>query len=378
MYRLTETPTVVKVGLLSSLHLYSLALSIAPPLSHPQIHKSFGDYLYARADYEACISHFIHTIGYLEPSYIIRKFLDVQRVKELTDYLTALHERKLATREHTTLLMNCWVRRGERHRVQEFLDGGQGDDLNFDIETAVRVCRHAKYFDEALKLSRKFDDVEGQIEILVEDMKKYKEVVALLVRLESPAQIRVLKEYGAELIEKLPEDVTNVLVDLCVYDRRVNPQDFLHLFVSNNELCISFLDRVFQELTIKSSSPKHKIHNTEHLEIDGSVQMLSVDLTYSDSGEESDAIQKVCETLLELYLSEATALDGDDNDELLSKSGTLDMRVGIKKIQSGRNEAKALELLKNANVRICVVWGVGCAYIDLIYVFRLFTIRIML
>ena len=40
----------------------------------------------ARAQYCA-------TIGQLEPSFVIRKFLDAQRIHNLTSYLEALHDR---------------------------------------------------------------------------------------------------------------------------------------------------------------------------------------------------------------------------------------------------------------------------------------------
>ena len=49
--------------------------------------RQYGDHLYAKRDYEGAIVQYMKTIGTLEPSYVIRKFLDAQRIHNLTAYL---------------------------------------------------------------------------------------------------------------------------------------------------------------------------------------------------------------------------------------------------------------------------------------------------
>lgn len=56
------------------------------------IHRAFGDQLYAKHDYDAAVQQYLATISFLEPSYVIRKFLDAQRINNLTLYLEALHD----------------------------------------------------------------------------------------------------------------------------------------------------------------------------------------------------------------------------------------------------------------------------------------------
>jgi hypothetical protein len=53
---------------------------------------------------------FYYKIGYLEPSYVIGKFLDVSHVDFLIQYLSALHSEKIADKNHTALLLNCYVK----------------------------------------------------------------------------------------------------------------------------------------------------------------------------------------------------------------------------------------------------------------------------
>ncbi len=109
---------------------------------------------------------YIKTIGYLEPSHVIRQFLDSQRINNLTLYLQALHDNHLADKHHTTLLLNCYTKvlppsllfsctQGDlsNHRDQhilcdlmyvqlkseQHLDEFVDKQMNFDVETAIRV-----------------------------------------------------------------------------------------------------------------------------------------------------------------------------------------------------------------------------------------------
>lgn len=61
------------------------------------------------------------TIGKLEPSYVIRKFLDAQRIHNLTAYLQTLHLQSLANADHTTLLLNCYTKLKDIARLEEFI-----------------------------------------------------------------------------------------------------------------------------------------------------------------------------------------------------------------------------------------------------------------
>ena len=57
-----------------------------------EVHRHFGDFLYGKRDYDGASVQYAATVGVLEPSYVIQKFLDAQRVHNLTTYLEAVHE----------------------------------------------------------------------------------------------------------------------------------------------------------------------------------------------------------------------------------------------------------------------------------------------
>ena len=59
---------------------------------------------------------------------MIRKFLDAQRIHNLTAYLQTLHRQSLANADHTTLLLNCYTKLKDSSKLEEFIKvlGGAG------------------------------------------------------------------------------------------------------------------------------------------------------------------------------------------------------------------------------------------------------------
>ena len=61
------------------------------------IRRCYADHFYAKHDFDSAMAQYRGTIGQLEPSYVIRKFLDAQRIHNLTEYLEDLHEQVFAS-----------------------------------------------------------------------------------------------------------------------------------------------------------------------------------------------------------------------------------------------------------------------------------------
>ena len=75
---LQEKPTATKLDMLYRRGYYVLALDVAKTQqmgkeSVADIHRKYGDYLYAKPDYDAAMQQYLQTIGYVQPSYVIRK-----------------------------------------------------------------------------------------------------------------------------------------------------------------------------------------------------------------------------------------------------------------------------------------------------------------
>ena len=85
------------------------------------IFRQYGDHLYNKGDSSAAIENYIKTIGHLEPSYVIRRFLDAHKIQYLTNYLQALHKVGLANEDHTILLLNCYTKLKNSKELDEFI-----------------------------------------------------------------------------------------------------------------------------------------------------------------------------------------------------------------------------------------------------------------
>ncbi|KAI0771073.1 hypothetical protein BD413DRAFT_663912 [Trametes elegans] len=225
---LEEKPTSAKLDMLYRKGLYTLALNIAETQkldeSHiADIHKQYGDHLYSKGDYDNAMQQYIQTIRYVQPSYVIRKFLDAQRIHNLVTYLQELHSLGLANSDHTTLLLNTYTKLKDVARLDSFIKReslrtsatGDQDELPFDLDTAIRVCRQAGYFEHASYLAKKYERHEDYLRIQIEDAGNYKDALTYLRRLGAEAAESNLARYGRAMLDNLPEETTDLLIDIC-------------------------------------------------------------------------------------------------------------------------------------------------------------------
>lgn len=92
IYHLNENDLQSKLSLLFKKNLYDIAIRIAKSQQYDSdglvdIFKQYGDHLCEKGDYSGAIEQYIKTIGKLEPSFVIRTFLDTQHLDKLTMYL---------------------------------------------------------------------------------------------------------------------------------------------------------------------------------------------------------------------------------------------------------------------------------------------------
>ena len=227
VYALREKKLSVRLNELYRKHLYSLALRVVDVCNeqanhldedggsgggsggvkyvvHPaSIHKRYGDHLYDKGDYTNAVQEYIQTIGHLDSSVVIRRFLDAQQIQHLTSYLEAYHDNATITPmpEHTILLIHCYTKQQKNEALHTFLGldqvwkgssgeigqhmpngfvGGSGSGggggpseeerrERLDMKSAVRALREANYVDEALELSRREGDHPTYLQILLEE-----------------------------------------------------------------------------------------------------------------------------------------------------------------------------------------------------------------
>ncbi|KAL9933611.1 hypothetical protein V8E36_007269 [Tilletia maclaganii] len=222
-----------------------VAARIEPLLG--DIYRRYGDHLYEKGDFYGSVAQYVKTVGWVQPSYIIRKFLDAQRIQHLTTYLEALHAGGLANSDHTTLLLNCYTKLKDVKSLDRFIkhppnlnrhdddedaddshlrNGGAAtaDDLPFDLDTAIRVCRQAGYFEHAAYLAERYEQHDEYLRIQIEDGKGFGAALDYMRRLDAEETERRLARYARVLLSELPERTTDLLIEICSGTFRKQPK----------------------------------------------------------------------------------------------------------------------------------------------------------
>ncbi|CAB3388099.1 Hypothetical predicted protein [Cloeon dipterum] len=266
---LAEKDVQSKLSMLFKKNLYDVAIRIAKSQQYDaeglsDIFRQYGDHLYSKGDHSGAIEQYIKTIDTLEPSYIIRKFLDSQLIEYLTTYLQALHKYGLAGEDHTTLLINCYSKLNRTDKLREFVLT-KDRDLDFDVDTAIKVCRQVSSAD-ALTLALKHRRHDWYVKIQLEDKQEYKKVLEYISELPFHDAEANMKKYGPLLLKEAPQETTDFLKKLCsnykpkgeplidprefdgsrLEENRANPEEFIHLFLENPDMLIQFLEHSIQ------------------------------------------------------------------------------------------------------------------------------------
>lgn len=270
-----------KLDMLFKKNLYSVAINLvqsqqADAAATAEVLRKYGDHLYSKQNYDEAMSQYIHTIGYLEPSFVIQKFLDAQRIYNLTNYLEKLHEKGLASKDHTTLLLNCYTKLKDVEKLNVFIKSEeQVGEHKFDVETAIRACRAANYHEQAMYVAKKAGKHEWYLKILLEDLAMYDEALQYINSLEPNQAGVTVKEYGKLLIEHKPRETIEILMSVCTEEGELvkkgasnsnflsmlpSPVDFLNIFVHHPQSLMEFLERYTNK--VKDSPAQVEIHNT--------------------------------------------------------------------------------------------------------------------
>ncbi|KAJ5559055.1 hypothetical protein N7461_003027 [Penicillium sp. DV-2018c] len=208
IFRYREKSLQQKLEILYERNLYILAINLAQkigidPLQQNAIYRKYGDFLYQRGDYDTAMQQYLRAIDNTEPSQVIRKYLDTQRIHNLIEYLEELHDHGRATVDHTTLLLNCYAKLKDTSKLDSFIKAP--GELKFDLETAIAMCRQGGYYEQAAYLATKHGENDMVVDILIEDSKKYAEAVEYIWRLEPEAAYHNLMKYARVLLTHCPE-----------------------------------------------------------------------------------------------------------------------------------------------------------------------------
>ncbi len=188
LFRYHEKSLQQRLEILYQRNLYVYAINLAQKSgidinAQNVIFRKYGEHLYQKGDYDGAMQQYLKAIDSTEPSQVIRKYLDTQRIHNLIEYLEELHEHHKATADHTTLLLNCYAKLKDIGKLEKFIKSP--GDLKFDLDTAISMCRQGGYYGQAVYLATKHGENEIVVDILVEDCKKYEEALKYICRLDA-------------------------------------------------------------------------------------------------------------------------------------------------------------------------------------------------
>ncbi|RKF59145.1 Vacuolar protein sorting-associated protein 11-like protein [Erysiphe neolycopersici] len=210
-----EKPLQQRLESLYQRNLFVLAISLAQKSGMDTsnqniIFRKYGDFLYQKADYDGAMQQYLKAIENIEPSQVIRKFLDTQRIHNLIEFLEELHERRKANSDHTTLLLNCFAKLKDIEKLEKFIKSP--GDLKFDLDTAISMCRQGGYYDQAIYLAEKNEEHELVIDILIDNSKKFDQALQYIYRLDPFMAHTCLMKYAKVLLENCPGETTRLFI----------------------------------------------------------------------------------------------------------------------------------------------------------------------
>ncbi|KAI5688027.1 hypothetical protein MNV84_06411 [Leishmania braziliensis] len=221
--RLREADTLTKLELLFSKECYSIAQQLvqrmegADPTLQLRIRKRYGDYLYGKGKFDEAMAQYVDTIGHLESSYVIQRYMGSAHMEQLIRYLEELHNQQHSAHTnmaHTTLLLKCYIKRKDEARLKAFI---HRDDVRFEAKNAIEVCREGGYAEAALHIADRYAAVYDYARIRLYDMHEPLETLAYVRALGISEAEQTCLQLGRDLLITAPRATTELLVDLCVH-----------------------------------------------------------------------------------------------------------------------------------------------------------------
>ena len=264
--RLTETDMQEKIQQLVKNEQFEVALVIANSQQMSDkvianIHRQRGDSYCEKTMFEKAIEEYILTIGHLEPSYVITRFIDPQHAEFLVRYLEALNEKHLETKQHTTLRFNCYTKLREQKKLKQECDacveaGEKGLEPSFDLETAVSVLILAGYKEDALRIAKAHHMHEYYTRMLSETH-DYLLILEYLRGVETKICKMILQRYGNDMMTDFDAQQKETFIEFMLYAcehglkakpdsdllEQLNPDDIMRVFLNFPIEHYSFLTR---------------------------------------------------------------------------------------------------------------------------------------
>ncbi|SOS76954.1 vacuolar protein sorting-associated protein 11, putative [Plasmodium sp. gorilla clade G1] len=224
------------------------------------IHKIYADFLFEKEQYENAIYEYIQTINYLETSYVIHKYLNLDLYEYLTIYLEKLHVYHHFNDEHTMMLLSCYKKQCKKKKMISFIKKNK-DKIN--LNKTYKFLLNAGYYNIVLNLSKKYKDHFTYVSILIEKYENYEKSLKYIFKLDVENICILLFKYGYKFIKYYPQ-LTIYLLKKIIKKYNINLTIFIPLFLDNIDFLfmfiVKFLDKNVNINKINHIQEKQKHH----------------------------------------------------------------------------------------------------------------------
>ena len=239
---LTEKVTPDKVELLTQKNLYGAAISLA--FSDPQfycpedivaLYRRHAEHLYRKGDFSAAMDQYILTIGSLESSHVIFRFLDAPKIHLAVKYLIALRAAGLASSVHDELLRTCYLKLGNVDAASKIILSSRDDASAVLGPDGLEV--------PTVPISRN----------LLASSDNPSEMLAAICSLSAEEAVKALVAHGVFIARSLPRETAGVVIALC--DGSYSPTDMADAAAGrdgNETKCDKYPISLFQNAFIEN------------------------------------------------------------------------------------------------------------------------------
>ncbi|KRZ80105.1 Vacuolar protein sorting-associated protein 11 -like protein, partial [Trichinella papuae] len=222
LFRLKEMSIESQLDILFRKNLFDLAIKVSERnnVSKKQlsnIYQFYGDYFYKKRDYSNALKQYMRTIGTLDTSYVIRKLLDAHRIENLAEYLEAVFQAKLGTVDHSNVLLSCYIKMNAIDKINSFIQNKE-TVAPLDVEAAVKLFRKFGLYRQAAFLTKRHGYPKRCLDLLVSDLKDFKQAINYISSLESDVIAEFFTRYSKLLLENVPEETMALLGEILKRD----------------------------------------------------------------------------------------------------------------------------------------------------------------
>ena len=165
------------------------------------LYRKYAEYLYRKGDFSAAMDQYILTIGSLESSHVIFRYLDAPKIPLVVKYLEALREKGLASSVHDEMLRTCYLKLNDNESASKIIlspstagDGLVAPPLNPDGSEVPTV------------------PISRNLLACADDPS---EMLAAICSLEAHEAAEALAVHGPMLARSLARETAGVVIALC-------------------------------------------------------------------------------------------------------------------------------------------------------------------